>query len=154
MTRYTKVSRDLNHLPLPLLSLCSHPEVLQTFLREVGGRYLPNPYHNLWHAGDVLYTTWRFIHDSKAVLWLTKLGPCYQYIEFECAFISTVVQGGASAHQATNVGRSVLLVKILVKFECAFLRTRYVPQVDLRLKFGFVLRRVVLKLNSLPTPTH
>ena len=40
-------------------------EVLQTFLTEVGGRYLPNPYHNLWHAGDVLYTTWRFIHDSK-----------------------------------------------------------------------------------------
>jgi len=36
-------------------------------------RYLGNFYHNLWHGADVCFTTWRLLHDTKCVEWMTQV---------------------------------------------------------------------------------
>lgn len=46
---------------------------LSAFTSAIGMLYLPNYYHNVWHAADVLFMTWRMLHDTGVVEWYTKL---------------------------------------------------------------------------------
>jgi hypothetical protein len=39
---------------------------LQAFSREIGHRYLPNPYHNFKHGVDVCHTTYLFLSKSHS----------------------------------------------------------------------------------------
>jgi hypothetical protein len=56
-----------------LLFPTHHQQQVHNFILEVADRYLPNHYHNLWHAADVCFTTWRFLHESECVEWMTPV---------------------------------------------------------------------------------
>jgi len=56
----------LDHFKLPRSNF-------KLFIREIGSRYLPNPYHNPWHGADVCFTTWRYIRESDSTDWMTRI---------------------------------------------------------------------------------
>lgn len=51
---------------------CSQHTLLN-FCQEIGKRYLPNFYHNIWHGTDVLFHTWRLLQDTKVLHHLNEL---------------------------------------------------------------------------------
>ena len=82
-------------------------QTMTSVITTIGERYLPNFYHNVWHAADVTFMNWRLLHMTGCAEWMSALERLAALL---AAFGHDVGHPGVNNQYLVNTGSDLALL--------------------------------------------